>query len=115
MGSVTFGDPAAKRYIPGLGTSRRPEISTEVASLPNIKDILMIPEPETIRMCHAVRDRYGLRVGGSTGTVLCGVQRYQERLPAHATVVAISPDMGERYAATVYSPAWVFKTFGIRL
>jgi cysteine synthase A len=86
-----------------------------VASLPNIKDIIMIPEPDTIRMCHAVHERYGLRLGGSTGTVLCGVQRYQKHLPTSATVVAISPDMGERYAATVYNPEWVFKTFGIQL
>ena len=32
-----------------------------------------------------------------------------------APVVAISPDMGERYADTVYNPAWVADKFGVHI
>ena len=117
VGSVTWGDPPATRHIPGLGTSRPPEISTEVATLQPtpIRDIVMMPEVDTVRMCYEVLDRYSLWVGGSTGTVLCGVRRYQDYLPAEATVVAISPDLGERYADTVYNPAWVAEKFGLHI
>lgn len=117
VGSVTFGTPPGPRYIPGLGSSRPPEISAEVASLrpQPIRDLVMIPEADTIRMCYEVLARYSLWVGGSTGTVLCGLRAYQERLPAQATVVAVSPDLGERYADTVYNPAWVEDKFGLHI
>lgn len=117
VGSVTFGGPPGTRAIPGLGTSRPPEISAEVATLrpQPIRDILMIPEADTIRMCYEILARYSLWVGGSTGTVLCGVRQWQDRLPARATVVALSPDLGERYADTVYNPAWVADKFGLHL
>ncbi len=114
VGSVTFGGPAAARHIPGLGTSRPPEISVDVAALRPIpiRALLMIPEPETVRMCYEVLQRYSLWIGGSTGTVLCGVRQYQDCLPAQATVVAISADFGERYTDTLYNPGWVAKQYG---
>jgi len=115
VGSVIFGGPPGPRYIPGLGASRPPEIGAELATLHNVKDVVMVPEPDTIRMCHEVLDRYSLGVGGSTGTVLCGVRRYRDRLAPDATVVAISADMGERYAATVYNPDWVAEKLGVQL
>jgi cysteine synthase A len=39
--------------------------------------------------------------------VLCGVQRYAARIPAGACVVAIAPDMGDRYVDTIYNPEWL--------
>ena len=35
--------------------------------------------------------------------------------PPTATVVAISPDLGERYADTVYNPTWVAEKFGLHI
>ena len=108
VGSVTFGFPANKRYIPGLGSSRRPEIYS-----PNgIYDFVMVPEVETVRMCHYLAKSNGLLAGGSTGTVLAGVKAWQARIPHGATVVAISPDLGERYLDTIYDEAWVENRFG---
>ena len=48
---------------------------------------------------------------GSSGTVLCGVQRYASAIPPGACVVAISPDMGDRYVDTLYNPDWVNEHF----
>jgi len=107
VGSVTFGGEPGKRYIPGLGTSRRPELVDP--SLPD--HIIMIPEIETLRMCRWMAQRHGLLVGGSTGTVLCGVRRHVKMLGAEATIVAISPDFGDRYIDTLYSDAWVAQRF----
>lgn len=102
-GSVTFGFPPGKRYIPGLGTSRVPEL----ADISLVDDIVVVPELETIEMCRwLVRDQ-GWLVGGSTGTVLAGIRRWSSRLRSNSTVVAISPDFGERYLDLVYSDEWV--------
>jgi len=108
IGSVTFGYPPAKRYIPGLGTSRRPEIF----SAQHIHRQEMVSEFETIAMCRHIARTNGVLAGGSTGTVLSAVRRYVDGLPADATVVAISPDFGERYLDSVYDDAWVTERFG---
>lgn len=106
-GSVTFGFPPGKRYIPGLGTSRAPEIAD--ASV--VDDIVMVPESETIAMCRwLVRDQ-GWLVGGSTGTVLAGIRRWSTHIRPGSTVVAISPDFGERYVDMIYNDEWVAARF----
>lgn len=101
-GSVTFGHPAGKRRIPGLGTSRPPPISRRSS----FDDLLMIPERDTIAMCRRLA-RQGVLLGGSSGTVLAGVAAYAPLIPPGASVVAISPDLGERYLDTIYDDDWV--------
>ncbi|NRR29648.1 2,3-diaminopropionate biosynthesis protein SbnA [Oxalobacteraceae bacterium] len=101
-GSVTFGGAPGKRHIPGLGTSQPPPIR----ALSSFDQLLMVPELDTVRMCHTLARR-GLLLGGSSGTVLCGVQRHAAKIPAGACVVAIAPDMGDRYVDTIYNPEWL--------
>lgn len=103
VGSTTFGTPAGRRHIPGLGTSRTPEI----ASLENVHDLVMVPERDAVRGCLELRDRYAILVGGSTGAVFSAVAGYAGRLRHGSLVVAISPDLGDRYASTVYEPGWL--------
>ncbi len=106
VGSVTFGGKGGTRKIPGLGTSKPPYI----ARYSMFDDILMIREENTINMClHMAKQ--GLLIGGSTGTVLCGVQEYNEKITKNAVVVAISPDLGDRYINTIYNPEWVHENF----
>lgn len=107
VGSVTFFGVACSRYIPGIGTSRRPELFN--AELPHM--LVQIPEAETVRMCREMRDRVGLLLGGSTGTVLAAIRRLKERIPPGAVVVALSPDLGDRYADSIYADGWVEKKF----
>lgn len=102
VGSVTFGGAPGKRRIPGLGTSSPPPIR----ELAQFDDLLMIPESATIATCRRLARR-GLLLGGSSGTVLAGVASYAARIPADSCVVAISPDLGDRYADTIYSDDWV--------
>jgi cysteine synthase A len=108
VGSISFQEVAKKRLIPGLGTSRRPEILDRNL----IEHIEFVDEIETIRMCRNVVLDYGLLVGGSTGTVLVAVKRLWEQIPAGDEVVVISPDMGERYLETIYSDKWCEANFG---
>lgn len=103
VGSVTFGGPAARRHLPGLGTSRRPEI----LDTKNIDDIVLISEADSVEMCRTLARERGLLLGGSTGTVLCAVQDSAKKIPEGSVVVAISPDCGDRYLETIYDDAWV--------
>jgi cysteine synthase A len=103
FGSVTFGGVPGKRHIPGIGTSVRPKL----ADLVNPDRVVSISEERTIETCLAfVRDRH-LLVGGSTGTVLAAVQELAAEFAPGDTIVAISPDLGDKYLDTVYDPAWV--------
>lgn len=103
VGSVTFGYPAKKRYIPGLGTSRKPEIcETDL-----IDEIVLIEESDTVKACHYLRDQYALLVGGSTGTVMSAILKYRNLIKPSANVVMISPDFGNKYISTVYNNEWI--------
>jgi len=101
VGSVTFGGRPARRTIPGIGTSVRPKL----AELLDPDRVVEISEEETIDSCFAFVRDYHLLVGGSTGTVLAAVQRLAPEFRFGETIVAISPDLGERYLDTVYKKA----------
>jgi len=108
IGSVTFGTPPGRRFIPGLGMSRRPEILR-----PELTDeVIWIAERDAVRMCRRVAAELGVAVGGSTGSVLAAVTQRQASLRPGATAVAICPDGGDRYLDTVYDDDWVRGRFG---
>jgi len=107
LGSVTFDFPASKRYIPGLGTSRKPELVDQ--SL--IDEIILVNEEETIKMCRDLLKQKSLLIGGSTGTVLAGIKAYSDKLSKAKNIVAISPDLGEAYLDTIYNDKWVSDFF----
>lgn len=107
-GSVTFGGKPGKRFIPGLGTSSPPAIRR----FSSYDDIIYINENETISMCRKLAKK-GYFFGGSTGTVLSGVDRYLDKIDEKSVVVAISPDMGDKYLDTIYSDSWVKEKFGM--
>lgn len=103
VGSVTFGGPPGKRNIPGIGTSVKPKL----AELAEPDEIVAITEEKTVEACLSfVRDHH-LLVGGSTGSVLAAVQQFADEFREGDTIVAISPDLGEKYLDTVYDPKWV--------
>ncbi|MGA4881001.1 2,3-diaminopropionate biosynthesis protein SbnA [Streptomyces lydicamycinicus] len=109
VGSVAFGHPPSPRMIPGLGSGVRPALLDEDF----IDDVVLVPEPDTVRMCHRLAGR-GFLFGGSTGTVVSGADRWlaERGGPAGLSSVAISPDMGERYLDTVYHTNWVQGVYG---
>ena len=103
VGSVTFGGAPAKRNIPGIGTSVRPKL----ADLAKPDRIVEVSEARTVEACLSFVRDYHLLVGGSTGTVLAAVQQLAREFRPGDTIVAISPDLGEKYLDTVYDPIWV--------
>jgi cysteine synthase A len=109
VGSVAFGHPPAQRMIPGLGSGVRPPLLDEDF----VDEVLLVSEPDTVRMCHRLAAR-GFLFGGSTGTVVGGAARWLDARPdrSRLTAVAISADLGERYLDTVYHANWVNGVYG---
>ena len=108
VGSVSFGTPAARRMIPGLGMNVRPPLLDESF----VDEVVHVHEADTVRMCHTLARR-GFLFGGSTGTVVSGATSWLDRHDARdVTAVAIAPDLGERYLDTLYQTNWVHDIYG---
>ena len=108
VGSVTFGGPAGRRMIPGVGTGVRPPMLDESF----VDDVVRVEEADTIRACHRLAAT-GFLVGGSTGTVVSGAMDWLMLDGSQdLTAVAIAPDFGERYLDTVYHANWVQDLYG---
>jgi len=108
VGSVTFGGPAGRRMIPGLGTSVRPPLLDESY----VDEVICVEEADTIRACHRLARR-GFLFGGSTGTVVSGAAGWLTRHDTRElTAVAIAPDLGERYLDTIYHANWLHDLYG---
>ncbi|WP_151475517.1 2,3-diaminopropionate biosynthesis protein SbnA [Streptomyces albicerus] len=102
VGSVTFGGPAGRRMIPGLGTSVPPAL----LDTSYVDDVVHVAESDTIRACRRLAAR-GFLFGGSTGTVVHGASTWLARHGRRdLTAVAIAPDLGERYLDTVHRQGW---------
>lgn len=102
-GSVIFGGPAKTRDLPGIGSSRRPELLVEE----EVDDVVYVDDYDSARGCRELLLGEGILAGGSSGAVIAAVQRLAPELPRDARVVAILPDRGERYMDRVYDDAWM--------
>jgi cysteine synthase A len=103
VGSVIFGGPAGPRVLPGMGASRVPELLCRE----EIDEVVYVDERESVQGCHALLDHEGIFAGGSSGSVIAGIQKLLPRLPVHYRVLTILPDRGERYLDTIYDDDWV--------
>jgi N-(2-amino-2-carboxyethyl)-L-glutamate synthase len=119
VGSVIFGGEPKRRYIPGMGSSIRPELIEKA----QIDHVLAVEERDSISACMELLHRYGLFVGGSSGAVYAAAKQFFVRRGAHvtpecdgragrpATALLLFPDRGERYSSTIYSADWVADVF----
>jgi len=107
VGSVIFGYPPKKRYIPGIGSSMVPDIIKEA----QIDDVVMMDEASTIQGCYELLKKYGIFVGGSSGSAFAAIKKYFTQDPPPkpgkpVEVVTVFPDRGERYFNTIYNEQW---------
>lgn len=104
IGSVIFGNPPKKRFIPGIGSSLVPDILKSA----KIDDVVMVDEVETIKMCHELLHKCFIFAGGSSGSVIAAVKKYfrEKKLKKSIDVVTVFPDRGERYTNTIYNKEW---------
>jgi len=106
VGSVIFGGPPKKRYIPGIGSSIVPPLVSQAI----IDQVIHIPERDTATACQELLFRHGLFVGGSSGTVYAAIQKEAPHIQSAThppNVVFLCADRGSAYLDTVYDPEWV--------
>jgi cysteine synthase A len=103
-GSVIFGNPPKKRFIPGIGSSMRPDI----LNMAKIDDVVMMDEVSTIENCLALLKKHYIFAGGSSGSVFGAIKKYfaNRKITKKLDIVAVFADRGERYANTVYDKEW---------
>lgn len=102
-GSVIFGGPAKPRSLPGIGSSRVPEILRPE----EIDEVIYVNDWEAVQGCHALMSHEGIFAGGSSGAVIAATQKLLPYLPRPYRILTLLPDRGERYMDTVYNEAWV--------
>jgi len=108
FGSLIFSAIRAKRMVPGLGASLRPQLCEP--SL--ISECVHVTDLDCVAGCRRLIAREAILAGGSSGGVLAAVEACQDRIPPGSVVVAILPDRGERYLQTLFSDDWVREHFG---
>ena len=104
-GSVIFGGPPKKRYIPGIGASVRAELVDQAI----IDGVVNVPEIATARACRELLFKHGLLVGGSSGSCYAAVKQYLPTIRSAMTpptVVFLCADKGGAYLDTVYDAKW---------
>lgn len=107
VGSVTFGGASSTRHLPGMGTSCRPPLADDCI----MDQLEMVLEEDAIHICHRLARQCGLLIGPSTGSVLAAVVKNSKQIAPNATVVAVSPDLGDRYTETLYDHDWIRTRF----
>jgi 2,3-diaminopropionate biosynthesis protein SbnA len=106
-GSTLYGGKKSSRYIPGIGGIVTPPIlETDKAD-----DFIKVDEQDTLDMCHLMLKEKGWLIGGSTGTSLCAIKQYEDKIPKGSKVVILAPDFGTNYLDTIYNPEWCKKYF----
>ncbi len=107
-GSVIFGDKPKKRLIPGHGAAVKPPHYQ-----PGIEDdFVLVSDLDCIRGCRQLVSREGIFVGGSSGAIMAGIEKYKSLIPSSSRVVGVLCDRGDRYLDTIYSDHWVEEHFG---
>ncbi|GGJ52775.1 2,3-diaminopropionate biosynthesis protein SbnA [Deinococcus roseus] len=101
-GSVIFGTPPGPRWIPGIGASRVPELFHPES----IDEVVLVNDLEAMEGCMALLEHEGILAGGSSGSVVAGIQKCLPRIPEGSRIVTLLPDRGERYMDSVYDLEW---------
>jgi N-(2-amino-2-carboxyethyl)-L-glutamate synthase len=103
VGSVIFGGPSGPRELPGIGSSRVPELCRPE----EIDEVVHVDDVDAALGCRALLTAEGIFGGGSTGAVVAAIARTLPRLPRPCRVVAIFADRGDRYLDLVYDDDWL--------
>ncbi|WP_304364767.1 2,3-diaminopropionate biosynthesis protein SbnA [Brevibacillus dissolubilis] len=104
-GSVIFGTPSAPRELPGIGSSRVPELF----SRDEMDAVIHVNDRQSVEGCRSLLEAEGIFAGGSSGALIYALKKLVPTLPAGSRVVTILPDRGDRYLDSVYDEAWVNK------
>ena len=104
-GSVIFGANPGVRDLPGIGSSRVPELLNKA----EIDEVVYVNDLESMQGCRELVTKEGIFAGGSSGSVVAAIQKLLPNFPQSYRVLTLFPDRGERYLDLVYDDAWVAK------
>lgn len=102
-GSVIFDGPPGKREIPGIGSSRVPELLNPA----EVDEVVYVNDYAAVQGCRDLIAHEGIFAGGSSGSVIAAIQQLMPTFTAPYRVLTLLPDRGERYMPLVYNDAWV--------
>lgn len=102
VGSVIFGADPGPRDIPGIGSSRVPEILNGN----EVDEVVYVDDQEAVRGCRDLIRYEGIFAGGSSGAVVAAIQKRFQQAPDFSRIVTLLPDRGDRYLDSVYGSLW---------
>jgi len=107
-GSQIFSNKKVKRYISGLGASKKSGFIPEGTVVENV----ILDHKEIIDGCKALLKEHSLFVGGSSGACYAGATKYLKELQTvgDSTALMIFPDKGFSYLDTIFNNEWVERT-----
>ncbi|WP_257462666.1 2,3-diaminopropionate biosynthesis protein SbnA [Archangium lipolyticum] len=105
VGSVIFGTQPAPRDLPGIGSSRVPELLCRE----EIDEVILVNDWESVEGCRELLTHEGIFAGGSSGSVVAAIRKLAPTLPAGSRVLTLFPDRGERYLDLFSDEAWLSK------
>jgi 2,3-diaminopropionate biosynthesis protein SbnA len=102
-GSVVFGSPPTARKLTGIGSSRPSKFITKDTYDYHI----CVRDKEAFSFCHALYQKTGLKLGGSSGCVLFACMKFLTDHPEMKDIVCVCADSGENYNTTIFDPTWI--------
>jgi 2,3-diaminopropionate biosynthesis protein SbnA len=102
-GSVVFGAAPAARRLTGIGSSRRSIFITD-----DLYDhAIHVRDEEAFAFCHALYEKTGLKLGGSSGCTLFACAHFLADHPDMRDIVCVCADSGENYRTTIFDQTWI--------
>ncbi|CAO5245597.1 pyridoxal-phosphate dependent enzyme [Frankia sp. AgKG'84/4] len=105
-GSIAYRGPAGRRFLPGIGASRR----SSFLGSDLVDHFYSVSLRDSVRHCHQVLRNSGIYLGGSSGATIAACVRHLVENPDEIErPLCICPDDGGKYEQTVYSDDWLEK------
>ncbi len=102
LGSMLFGNKPGKRFLPGIGASRVPELLARE----EIDDVIYASDLESCESCLELVKEEGIFAGGSSGSVVAAIKKLIPHIPKSSCIATLFPDRGDRYMDLVYNAEW---------
>jgi 2,3-diaminopropionate biosynthesis protein SbnA len=102
LGSMLFGNKTGKRFLPGIGASRVPELLAKE----EIDDVIYASDLESCESCLDLVKDEGIFAGGSSGSVVAAIKKLIPHIPKGSCIATLFPDRGDRYMDLVYNAEW---------
>ncbi|GAA2634299.1 pyridoxal-phosphate dependent enzyme [Streptomyces axinellae] len=100
-GSAALGGDLGPRLLSGIGASRPSRYLPE-----DFGPAVRVTSGEAVRACLWLLRTTGLALGPSSGALVAAALALFRAAPERADIACVCPDGADRYADTVYSPAW---------